>query len=53
VEDGMALDTVDMTLWLLIAAGAGFIWFGCHMTAAGDKAKKLHRRRNHHQVAQE
>lgn len=28
---------VDMMLWLLLAAGAGFIWFGCHMTAGSGK----------------
>jgi hypothetical protein len=33
---------VDMMLWVLIAAGAGFIWFGCRMTAVATKSANIH-----------
>jgi hypothetical protein len=29
---------VDTMLWVLMAAGAGFIWFGCRMTTATRSA---------------
>jgi hypothetical protein len=38
VEDDMAVDTM---LWVLVAAGAGLIWFGCIMTAGTNKPANL------------
>jgi hypothetical protein len=38
MEDEMAVDTM---LWVLIVAGAGFIWCGCIMTAGANKPTNL------------
>jgi hypothetical protein len=43
MEDDMAVDTM---LWVILAAGAGFIWFGCIMTAG--KSGNIHRDRFSH-----
>jgi hypothetical protein len=45
MEDDMA---VDAMLWVLIAAGAGFIWYGCHMTAATRNPANIYRDRFGH-----
>jgi hypothetical protein len=34
---------VDTMLWILTAAGAGFIWFGCYMTAAAKGRANTYR----------
>jgi hypothetical protein len=36
---------VDTMLWILAAAGAGFIWFGCYMTAAAKSRTNTYRDR--------
>jgi hypothetical protein len=36
---------VDTMLWVLIFAGAGFIWFGCIMTAGAKKPAEIRRDR--------
>jgi hypothetical protein len=39
---------VDTMLWVLMAAGAGFIWFGCAMTAGTNKSANIYRDRFRH-----
>jgi hypothetical protein len=39
---------VDTMLWILMAAGAGFIWFGCRMTAAAKGRANTYRDRFSH-----
>lgn len=41
----MAVDTI---LWVLIAAGAGFIWFGCYMTGGAKNSANVYRDRFSH-----
>ena len=45
MEDDMAVDTM---LWVILAAGAGFIWFGCIMTAGSGKTANIRRDRFSH-----